>query len=53
VSDYVSGVRRELQSADTCPTSWAVYTYVDTNYPPWANFTKCDSGSYPISIDAR
>lgn len=48
-----SSLPPELQSTAICPTGWAVFTYNDTNYPPWANFTKCDAASYPIVLNAK
>lgn len=53
VDNLPSSLSRKLQSTATCPTGWAIFSYTDTNYPPWANFTKCDAASYPIVLSAK
>lgn len=35
-----------------CPSEYALYRFVDTSYPPWANFTQCDDASYPLTLTA-
>lgn len=49
----VEGFTPPQPGGPVCKTEYGTFFYNDTNYPPIANYSGCDSSSYPVTLSAK